>query len=57
MDNYDLEELENIMVDGVATVECTECGYIANIEPDADYLCPECKKGRLISPLRKYGLI
>lgn len=54
---YSIHELEQIMWDGVAEVECPECGYEATIEPDADYPCPECGEGRLVSPLIEEGLI
>ena len=37
--------------------ECSKCGYTQDVEPDADYPCPECNKGRLTSQLRKAGLI
>lgn len=57
MDDYDLEELEQIMFDGIAEVECPECGHYATIEPDGDYECYECGIGRLTSPLIKLGLI
>jgi hypothetical protein len=52
-----IEELERIMFEGVADVECEECGYGARIEPDGDYPCPECGEGRLVSPLILEGLI
>jgi rubrerythrin len=55
--HYSLAELEQIMDDGYAEVECPECGYAACIEPDADDLCPECGEGRITSPLVKEGLI
>lgn len=54
---YSIEELEQIMHDGMADVECPDCGYCATIEPDADYPCPECGTGRLVSPLVTEGLI
>ena len=58
MDDETLEELEQIMSEGVADVECLECGEWATVEPDGDYPChtPGCG-GRLTSPLVKYGLI
>jgi len=37
--------------------ECGECGYTQDVEPDADYPCPDCGKGRLTSNLRRMGLI
>jgi hypothetical protein len=55
--SYDIEELEQIMSEGVAHVECAECGYSDTIEPDGDYPCPECGEGRLVSPLILAGLI
>jgi predicted RNA-binding Zn-ribbon protein involved in translation (DUF1610 family) len=54
---YDIAELEQIMADGYAEVECPECGEYARIEPDADYPCPECGEGQLVSPLIEEGLI
>jgi rubrerythrin len=54
---YDMDELEAIMNEGVAEVECPVCGYFATVEPDADYPCPECGEGRLVSPLIEEGLI
>lgn len=54
---YDIDELEAIMMDGVAEVECSKCGHGATIEPDGDYPCPECGEGRLVSPLILEGLI
>lgn len=55
--DYSEDDLWQIMFDGVAEVECPECGYFATIEPDADYPCPECGEGRLTSPLRALGMI
>ena len=53
-----MQELEDIIFDRChASASCDHCGYTQNVEPDADYPCNECNKGRLISPLRKYGLI
>jgi len=54
----DIELLMQIDWDGYADVDCTEgCGHSARIEPDGDYECPECKEGRLVSPLIVEGLI
>jgi len=53
---YDIEELERIMADGMAEVECPACGECATVEPDGDYPC-ECGEGRLTSPLILEGLI
>lgn len=57
MEDRELEEMRKIMWDGYADVECTECGYCSRVEPDADYECPECEEGRLVSPLIVRGLI
>ena len=57
MTTYTNEELEQIISEGVAEVECPKCGCWATIEPDADYPCPECGEGRLVSPLILAGLI
>ena len=54
---HSIEELERIMFDGVAEVECEACGHGATVEPDGDYPCPECGEGRLVSPLILEGLI
>ena len=55
---YDIEELERIMYEGMVDVDCSAgCGHSATIEPDGDYLCPECGGGRLVSPLILEGLI
>lgn len=57
-DDFDIEELEAIMRDGMVDVECTAgCGHWATIEPDGDYVCAECGEGRLVSPLILAGLI
>ena len=56
----ELKELEDIVFgDTFPVAECTnpECGNVQTVESDADYPCPECKKGRLTSPLRELGLI
>jgi len=37
--------------------ECEVCGFSQDVEPDADYPCPECNEGRLTSSMRKAGLI
>lgn len=53
---YSIEELEQIMNDGVAEVKCGSCGEGATVEPDGDYPC-ECGEGRLTSPLITMGII
>ncbi len=55
---YSISELEQIMNDGMVDVDCSAgCGHSATIEPDGDYECHECGKGRLVSPLILEGLI
>lgn len=55
--DYTTEELQHIMSEARVDVDCTACGYGDTIEPDGDYLCPECGEGRLTSPLVTLGLI
>lgn len=57
--SYTIEDLEQIMHDGMAEVECTnaDCGEWATVEPDADYACYRCGEGKLTSPLVTEGLI
>jgi ssDNA-binding Zn-finger/Zn-ribbon topoisomerase 1 len=58
MEDCDLAELKRIMWDGFVDVDCTnECGHSDRIEPDGDYVCPECGKGRLVSPLVEAGFV
>ena len=58
VDNKTLQEIEDIIFERThAHAKCEECGYNQDVEPDADYPCPECGKGQLISPLRAMGLI
>jgi DNA-directed RNA polymerase subunit RPC12/RpoP len=57
MEDYEEQKLWDIMYNGVADVECNECGHCATIEPDGDYECPECGEGRLVSPLVELGVI
>jgi len=56
-DDFDMEYAEQIMFDGQVAVDCTYCDYSATVEPDCDCPCPGCGEGRLISPLREWGLI
>ena len=52
----ELQMLEDIVFDRVnAHATCDECGYSQDVEPDADYPCNQCNKGRLTSPLIKLG--
>ncbi len=56
----ELQEFEAIVFGGeLPVVECTnpECDNVQTVESDADFLCPECNKGRLTSPLRALGMI
>jgi hypothetical protein len=60
IDDNTLEELEAaVFGEELPVVECTnpDCGHVQEVEPDADYPCPVCKEGRLVSPLRALGLI
>ena len=53
-----MKELEDIVFDRCHDhAMCNNCGHSQDVEPDADYPCPECKKGRLTSKLVMYGLI
>ena len=36
---------------------CDSCSHEMTVEPDGDYPCPECGKGRVTSPLIRAGLI
>ena len=57
-EDIDFELMEQVMMDGFADVDCTEgCGYSARVEPDGDYPCHECGKGRLVSPMVEAGII
>ena len=51
------DEFEELVYASSFDVVCPRCGYSAVIEPDADYPCPECKRGRLTSPLHELGII
>jgi hypothetical protein len=46
-----------VMMQGYADVDCTNCGDSARVEPDGDYPCGACGVGRLTSPLVAGGLI
>ena len=52
-----IEDLLDMMSDDVYYATCKNCGHEQQVEPDADYLCPECRKGHLMSPLIKMGVI
>ena len=36
---------------------CDNCSHEMTVEPDGDYPCPECGKGRVQSPLFRAGMI
>ena len=58
IDEQTMQELEDIVYDRCHDhATCEECGHSQDVEPDADYPCPECNKGRLRSKLKRYGLI
>ena len=58
IDDEMMNELEGIIFDEChAHATCKECGHSQDVEPDADYPCPECGKGRMTSQLRMHGLI
>lgn len=53
-----MDEYFDILQNGFVDVDCTkDCGHSARIEPDADYACPSCEVGRLVSPLVTAELI
>ena len=52
-----IEEIENMLLDGAIFATCKKCGHEQEVEPDAEYHCPECKIGKLVSPLIELGLI
>ncbi len=33
------------------TVECNHCGWETTADIDSNFLCPECKEGRIIGPM------
>lgn len=56
-----MNEIEQAMADwdayGSCEGTCDSCGHEMTVEPDGDYPCPECGKGRVTSPLVRAGLI
>ena len=52
-----LDDLMVMMSDDTYYATCKNCGHEQQVEPDADYPCPECRKGHLMSPLIKMGVI
>lgn len=56
MDFYEVEELEQIMLDGKCDVECKACGEFTTLEPDGHGPCPECGAS-IESPLVEMGMI
>lgn len=58
IDEDTMQELEDIVFDrNHAHATCNNCGHSQDVEPDANYPCPECNEGRLRSQLVMYGLI
>jgi hypothetical protein len=59
MTRFNLEVAEQIMWEGMVEVDCTntECDESRTIEPDGNYVCSVCGKGRLVSPLILWGMI
>lgn len=57
MFDFDISEMEEIMANGFADVQCDHCGYEARVEPDCSDECPECGEGTLESPLVTHCLI
>ena len=55
----EMEQIEQEMMDGSSDAECTnpDCDYGCTIEPDGDYTCPQCGKGRLQSACIRLGVI
>jgi len=49
--------LAEAAISGSCTAECNFCYHSASIEADGDYPCPECGKGRIVSPILTAGLI
>jgi len=53
-----MDELQRIVFDEQNDwAECSKCGFSQDVEPDADYPCPECGEGQLTSNLMRMGLI
>lgn len=56
-----MNEIEQAMADwdayGSCEGTCDSCSHEMTVEPDGDYPCPECGKGRVTSPLIRAGLI
>ena len=52
-----LEKMEAEYLSDYFEAECTECGHSQQVEPDANYPCPECGRGRLQSSMVKLGII
>lgn len=49
--------MEDMLENDEYSARCSKCGYEQEVEPDADYPCPECGVGRLRSPLIVMGMI
>lgn len=59
VDGFSEEDIERMFFDSVVDAKCTNCGDLAQVEPDArDYNCHYCGAlGTVTSPLIKLGLI
>ena len=57
MYEQELDAMEQWDMDGTCQGTCNKCGHEQTVEPDGDYPCPECKGGRLQSPLIRAGMI
>jgi len=54
---FSLAKAKRIDRDGQVMVDCPACGESFTVEPDAEYPCPSCRQGMLVSPLRLWGMI
>jgi hypothetical protein len=56
---WSMQEVQQMVFDSVMdSTECPECETTKRVEPDAsNYLCDECGKGRVHSPLVVLGLM
>ena len=56
-----MNDIEQAMADcdanGCCLGSCDNCSHEMIVEPDANYPCPECEQGRVMSPLLRGGLI
>jgi predicted Zn-ribbon and HTH transcriptional regulator len=52
-----LDLLEEYGMDSICPGICRNCGYVDDVEPDADYVCHECGKGRMQSAMILVGVV